>query len=65
MQHRIKVTIKKSVFGVVLWEVVKITKFSGSERLELIHRGVSFKNAIIKAMGNRDHKTPVILEISG
>ena len=65
LQHKIKVTIKRSIFGVVLWEVIKVTEFNRSERLELIHQGVSFKNAIIKAMENRDHKTPVILEISG
>ena len=65
MQHKIKVTIKQSIFGVILWEVIKITKFSGSERLELIYRGVVFKKAIKKAMETREHKTPIILEISG
>jgi hypothetical protein len=65
MRHEIRITIKRSIFGVILWKVVKITHFNRSERLELIYRGVSLKSAIKKAMGNRDHKTPSILEISG
>ena len=55
MKHEIRITKKKSLFGVWLWEVIKITHFRSSQRLESIYQGTSFKNAVKVAKNARGH----------
>jgi len=63
--HEIQVNRKPSLFGVNLWEVVKITHFNNYQRIESVYKGLSLKNALKTARNERNDKTPSKLTIRG